>query len=159
MQAMRIHDFRDLEVWQRSVDLAAEVYTITRTFPSDERFGLTAQVRKAVISISSNVAEGSGRATTKDLLNFLSTARGSLRETESLLLVSARLGYASESELQSTLELAHRVGQMLTALRSRLEKKSTAVRANSESRKPTAESRQQHDSRSTIHDSRSHPAP
>jgi four helix bundle protein len=120
---MPISDFRDLEVWQRSIDLAAEVYRVTRAFPHEERFELTAQLRKAAVSISSNIAEGSGRATTRDLLNFLSNARGSLRETESLLLLSERLGFAKPKDLEPLLELLHRIGQMLTALRSSLQKR------------------------------------
>jgi four helix bundle protein len=122
-RVMRIRDFRDLEVWQKSMDLAVDVYTIARRFPREERFELTSQLRKAVVSVSSNIAEGSGRATTKDLLNFLSTARGSLRESESLLLLSQRLGYASERELKAAIQLVHRIGQMLTALRKNLRKK------------------------------------
>jgi four helix bundle protein len=120
---MQIRDFRDLEVWQKSMDLAVDVYGIARQFPREERFELTSQLRKAVVSVSSNIAEGSGRATTKDLLNFLSTARGSLRESESLLLLSQRLGYVSEQDLKAVIQLVHRIGQMLTALRKKLRKK------------------------------------
>jgi four helix bundle protein len=120
---MRINDFRDLEVWQRSVDLAVEVHRTTRQFPREERFELTSQLRKAVVSISSNIAEGSGRSTTKDLLNFLSTSRGSLRETESLLIVSVRLGFATESDMDPLFDLVHRIGRMLTALRKKLRSK------------------------------------
>ena len=120
---MRIRDFRDLEVWQRSVDLAAEVYKVCRRFPREERYELSAQLRRAAISVSSNIAEGSGRATTKDFLNFLSHARGSLRETESILLVSQRLGFSTEAQLESVIDLTHRVGQMLTKLRASLKKR------------------------------------
>ena len=117
---MKIQDFRDLEVWQRSMDLGVEVYGISRRFPREERFELTTQLRKAVVSISSNIAEGSGRATTKELLYFLSISRGSLRETESLLLLSQRLGHISAEALERIIHLTHRVGQMLTALRKKL---------------------------------------
>ena len=133
---MQIRDFRDLEVWQKSMDLAVDVYMIARRFPREERFELTSQLRKAVVSVSSNIAEGSGRATTKDLLNFLATARGSLRESESLLLLSQRLGYVSEHDLKAVIQLVHRVGQMLTALRKKLRTKLKKKKTNS--RKPRA---------------------
>jgi four helix bundle protein len=115
-----VRDFRDLVVWQRSIDLAEEVYKVTRRFPREELFGMTSQVRKSTVSISSNIAEGSGRATTKDLLNFLSTARGSLRETESLLILSQRLRFLTQSQLKRAFELIQEIGKMLTSLRRKL---------------------------------------
>jgi four helix bundle protein len=120
---MSIQDLRDLVVWQRSIDLAEEVYKVTRKFPKEELFGMTAQVRKSSVSVSSNIAEGSGRATTKDLLNFLSTARGSLRETESLLILSTRLGFLSAAHLKHAFGLIHETAKMLTALRAKLRAK------------------------------------
>jgi four helix bundle protein len=117
---MTIQDFRDLVVWQRSIDLAEEVYKVTRRFPKEELFGMTAQVRKSSVSVSSNIAEGSGRATTKDLLNFLSTARGSLRETQSLLILSQRLRFLTQAQLQRAFELIQETGKMLTSLRRKL---------------------------------------
>jgi four helix bundle protein len=102
------------------MDLATDVYSLTRRFPRAELFGITAQLRKAAVSISSNIAEGSGRATTKDLLNFLATARGSLRETESLLILSRRLDYLTAADLKRISNTIHEIGRMLTTLRSRL---------------------------------------
>ena len=85
---MRVRNYRDLVVWQRAVDFVAEIYRITARFSRDERFGLTAQLRRASVSVCANIAEGSGRATSRDLLNFLSHARGSLKEAESMVLVA-----------------------------------------------------------------------
>ena len=120
---MAIDDFRDLEVWQRSVDLAVEVYRVTSAFPSEHRFEITSQLRRAAVSVSSNIAEGSGRATTKDLLGFLTTARSSMRETESQLYVCERIGLLTTHDLRPLIHLLHRIGQMLTALRQKLEKR------------------------------------
>ena len=94
--------FRDLPVWQRSVDLADQVYTLSSRFPSAEQFGITSQLRRAAVSVSSNIAEGSGRDTTPDLRKFLSCSRGSVKETESLLLVSERVQLASVEEVKQT---------------------------------------------------------
>ena len=118
---MPIDDFRDLEVWQRSVDLAVEVYKVSNNFPREHRFEITSQLRRAAVSISSNIAEGSGRATTKDLLGFLTTARSSKRETESQLYVCERLGLITSEQLEPLIALLNRIGQMLTALRQKLE--------------------------------------
>ena len=90
-----IRDFRDLIVWQRSVDFIVEVYQLTRRFPVDERYGITSQLRRAAVSVSSNIAEGSGRTSLPDRRNFLGFSRGSMKESESLLLVSQRLGFVS----------------------------------------------------------------
>ena len=120
---MGIEDFRDLEVWQRSVDLAVEVYKVSSRFPREHRYELTSQLRRSAVSISSNIAEGSGRATTRDLLSFLVTARSSKRETESQLYVCERLGLITSEQLQPLIALLTRIGQMLTNLRKSLERR------------------------------------
>ena len=112
--------YRDLIVWQKSVDLAVDVYRLTRDFPPDERFGITAQVRRAVMSISNNIAEGHGRATRGEFLNALSVARGSANEVENCLLVSKRLEFVSEVAIQPLLALIDEVLRMLAKLRIRL---------------------------------------
>jgi four helix bundle protein len=118
-----VRDFRDLIVWQRSVDFAVEVYQITRAFPADERFGVTAQLRSAAVSISSNIAEGSGRSAPKDRRNFYGISRGSLKESESLLLVSQRLGFVTEPACAVALGFADETSRMLTRLRQNLSKR------------------------------------
>jgi four helix bundle protein len=115
---MLIRDYRDLIAWQRSLDLIEEVYRLTQSFPRSEQFGLTSQMRRASVSVSSNLAEGSGRATTLDLLNFLSHSRGSVKETESLVFVSERLRFATAGECQRALELTDEVARLVSGLRS-----------------------------------------
>lgn len=112
--------FRELPVWQKSVDLAAEVYALTATFPHEERYGITGQVRRSAVSVSSNIAEGSGRATTPALINFLSYSRGSAKETESLLLVSQRLGLLTPARVERAILLTDEVSRMLSGFRRSL---------------------------------------
>jgi len=116
-----IRNFKDLVVWQKSVDLAVAVYELSRSFPREERFGLTAQIQRAAVSVSSNIAEGSGRATTKDLLHFLGISRGSLHETESLGIVSERLGFAAQANLTRVLDLPDHTGKVMTLHRRSLQ--------------------------------------
>jgi four helix bundle protein len=120
---MKVRDFRDLKVWQKSIDLAADVYRITRRFPTDEQFGLTAQVRKATISISSNIAEGNGRESTKDYLRFLSISSGSLNEVRSLFATSGRLGLIRESTADAMESRIEEISKMLGALRRSLKRR------------------------------------
>ena len=115
-----ISDFRDLIVWQRSLDLIAEIYRISEPFPEAERFGITLQVRKAAVSISSNIAEGSGRTTLKDRRNFYGTSRGSLKEVDSLLLVSQRLGFVAPSRCERAFGYGAEIGRMLTRMRQNM---------------------------------------
>jgi four helix bundle protein len=121
---MRVRDYRDLVVWERAVDLVAEIYRLSAGFPPEERFGLTSQVRRASVSVSANIAEGSGRATSGDLLNFLSHARGSLKEAESMVFVAERLGFVSAPDCTQALSLADETSRMLTVLRTRITKRS-----------------------------------
>jgi len=88
-----VGNYRDLTVWKRAHALALRVYRITRGFPGEERYGLAAQLRRAVISVASNIAEGSGRQSDKEQIRFLRIARGSIQEVESQLLLSHDLGY------------------------------------------------------------------
>src|SRR5712672_3200232 len=96
---MPIHNYRDLKVWQKGMDLVELCYRATRTFPVEEKFGLISQIRRAVVSVPANIAEGQGRSHTKEFLNHLSMAKGSLLEVETLLLVSQRVGYLTEATL------------------------------------------------------------
>jgi four helix bundle protein len=117
---MAIQSYRDLDVWKKSVALIVAVYSETRRFPADERFGLTSQTRRAAISIAANIAEGYGRAHRKEYLHFLSIANGSLRETEALLIVAQELGYSTDTALAQPRELIDAVGRMLARLRKAL---------------------------------------
>ena len=119
---MTISTYRDLTVWQRSMDLAYAAYDCANAFPAAERYGLSSQLRRAAVSIPSNIAEGQARAHTKEFLHFLSIARGSLQEFETLLLIAQHCGYVTEQQLAQLLELCDHVGRMLTALRKKLSK-------------------------------------
>ena len=90
--------FKQLVVWQKAMNLVRMVYRMSKTFPPDERFALTDQLRRAVVSIPSNIAEGNGRGTSKDYAHFLNMARGSLFEVRTQLELAVRLGYFSVSE-------------------------------------------------------------
>jgi four helix bundle protein len=89
---------KKLKAWQLAIDIAIDVYTITRKFPSDEKFGLTSQMRRCAVSISSNIAEGAARNTKKEFINFLHIAKGSLSELDSQLELVKRLSYINEIE-------------------------------------------------------------
>jgi four helix bundle protein len=108
-----------LEVWRDSMDLVEAVYRFSATFPADERFGLTAQLRRAAVSIPSNIAEGAARRSRRDYLRFLSIARGSLAEADTQIKIALRLGFAVEPE--SLRELIEKLFAKLTALLTKLE--------------------------------------
>ena len=108
--------FRNLAVWQRSIELTLAVYKLTSSFPDSERFGLTNQLRRAAVSVASNIAEGYGRSTKGEYLQFLGHARGSNSEVETQIVISKALGFGSKQMLQTTEELCSEVGRMLGAL-------------------------------------------
>ena len=95
-----MHNFKELIVWQKSRSLVRDVYKLTQKFPADERFGLTQQIRRASVSISSNIAEGSGRGTNNDFLHFIDIANGSAFEVETQLYLALDLEYISQSEFE-----------------------------------------------------------
>jgi four helix bundle protein len=110
------HSYRELVVWQKAVDLVTLIYTLTKQFPKEELYCLTTQLRKAAISVPSNIAEGQGRLSKKDFRHFLGQARGSLLELETQLLIASKLGYLSESGLQAVMENSGEVSRMLHRL-------------------------------------------
>jgi len=113
-------NFKALLVWQRGMALAKWIYEITRTFPSDERFGLVAQMRRAAVSIPSNIAEGQARHTTGEFVQFISHAEGSLAELETQLRLSVELGFCLERGIQNDLQLMEELRKMLNSLRRKL---------------------------------------
>jgi four helix bundle protein len=116
-----VQGFRKLKVWQRSHALAVEIYRSSTGFPSEERFGLTLQLRRAAISVPTNIAEGSKRLRRQDYARFLNIAEGSIAETEYLLMLSAELGFLPNEISESLGEKAAEVARMLNALRNRVE--------------------------------------
>jgi four helix bundle protein len=117
-----LKSYRDLHVWKRSLALVADVYRVTRKLPSDERFGLTSQLRRAAVSITCNIAEGYGRSTRGEYLNHLSIARGSLFEVEALCSVCLELSLLSTEDLASIEDHLTHARRMLGGLRTGLQK-------------------------------------
>ena len=113
--------FTDLKVWQRSHELTLEVYRVTASFPSAERFGLISQLRRAASSIPTNVAEGSKRRSNQEYARFLNIAEGSLAESEYLLMLSRDLGFLSRESSETLLEEITEIARMLHALRGKVE--------------------------------------
>jgi four helix bundle protein len=113
-------NFKDLLVWQRGMALAKWIYEITRTFPSDERFGLVAQIRRAAVSIPSNIAEGQARHITGEFVQFISHAEGSLAELETQMRLSIELGFCLERGIQNDFQLMEELRKMLNSLRRKL---------------------------------------
>ncbi len=109
-------NFRKLQLWKSSMNLTTEIYRLTRNFPDHERYGLSSQMQRASVSIPSNIAEGFGRESTKELLRFLYTARGSLMEFSTQLEICNNLGYLSEEEHSSIQWLADEVNRLLNGL-------------------------------------------
>jgi four helix bundle protein len=112
--------FKDLVVWQRAVELSIAVYKLTAGFPRDERFGLTDQMRRAAVSVASNISEGAGRSTKGEFLLFLGHARGSICELQTQLVISAGLGYGAEEFRNPVEALAVETSRMLNALYRRM---------------------------------------
>jgi len=119
-----IKSHKDLLVWQKSLDLVENVYLLTEKFPQRELYGLSAQMRRAAVSISSNIAEGRSRGTRKDFTHFLHMAFGSASELETQLLIAKRLSLASDKECEASLSILLEVSKMLRAMISKLEAKS-----------------------------------
>ncbi|SDA61441.1 four helix bundle protein [Dialister histaminiformans] len=111
-----MRDYKELIVWQKSMALASFIYTLTRGFPREELFGLTNQIRRAVVSIPSNIAEGHSRGTDKEFVFFLRIAKGSAAEVETQLLLSKKLGYINDREIKQALTLYNEIVRMLGTL-------------------------------------------
>jgi len=116
----KILSYRDLIVWQKGMDLAEMVYHFTAGYPKAELYSLTGQMRRAAVSIVSNIAEGKGRESKLEYLHFLAIAQGSLTELETQILLSIRLKYLSEGDADKPLSLCDEVGRMLNKMRSQL---------------------------------------
>jgi len=114
--AEKLESYRDLKVWQRAMALAEACYLQTRSFPREEMFGLTSQIRRAATSIAANIAEGYGREQTRSYVQFLRVSQGSLKELETHLLIARRVGVARAADLSSTLLMCEEVGKMLRSL-------------------------------------------
>ena len=120
MKANTTRSYKDLVVWQKGIDLAKLVYALTRSFPSEEKFGIVAQMRRAAVSIPSNIAEGQARHTTGEFIQFISHAEGSLAELDTQLILSIELKFCTASAADPAFELIGELRRMLNALRRKL---------------------------------------
>jgi len=110
--------FEDLIVWQKSVSMVKDIYKLSNTFPKDEKYGIVSQIRRSALSVSSNLAEGSGKMTTKDKANYTSIAFGSLMETMNLLIISKEVEFIDATILDKFRTQIAEIARMLTSLRT-----------------------------------------
>jgi len=114
---MSFKNYQGLEVWQRAMDLVVLCYQMTKSFPKSEVYGLTSQIRRAAVSIPANIAEGQGRQHSKEFLQHLSIAYGSLAELETHMQIAKRLEYIDVNQLSKVLDWSAEIGRMLNGLR------------------------------------------
>jgi four helix bundle protein len=120
MKPNTTRSYKDLLVWQKGIALAKLVYQLTKNFPSEEKFGLVAQIRRAAISVPSNIAEGQARHTTGEFIQFISHAEGSAAELDTQLILSIELQFCSNSVAEDSFALIGEIQRMLNALRRKL---------------------------------------
>lgn len=114
------HNYKGLKLWQEAMELVVEVYTVTKSFPGDEKFGLTSQMRRAAVSIPSNIAEGAGRNSNKEFARFLAISRGSAFELETQIEIANRLSMISENDNTQLLSKIQYISNMNFKLRDSL---------------------------------------
>lgn len=131
-----LKSYRDLTVWQKSVDLVESIYRLSASFPDSEKYGLTSQLRRAVVSVPSNIAEGYGRDHRGDYRHHLSIANGSLKEVETQLIIAGRLEYMDKEQARPIWELAQDVGMMLNRLRASLKPPSAGLKPGPQNPEP-----------------------
>ena len=124
-----MHNFKKLDIWIKSMDLASEIYLLTNSFPSIERFGLISQMQRSAVSIPSNIAEGSGRFSDKELVRFLFISLGSASELETQLIISQRLEYINNDEFE---KISHLTGEIIRMLAALIKSKNNGLLYNSE---------------------------
>ena len=115
-----VKSYQDLIVWQKAMDLVTEIYRITKNFPKEEIYGLTNQMRRAAISIPSNIAEGHARKSRAEYIRFLSIAQGSRAELETQILIAVRLGYLADDESNCAFSLLNEISRMISTIKQRL---------------------------------------
>ena len=125
-----VYGHKNLDVWQKAMSLVTSVYLLTKQFPKEELYSLTNQIRRAAVSIPSNIAEGRSRQSVRDFMRFVVMARGSIAELETQLLIGQNLGYVGNEELQPLLRDTDDVGRMLSGLLASLEAKLAVASAS-----------------------------
>jgi len=116
-------DYRDLEVWQRAIQITKQAYNLTRNFPQSELYGMTSQIRRASVSIAANIAEGWGRRYTAEFIQFLRQANGSRVELETHLIISAEVALCTQSEIQPMIAELETLGKQILSLERSLQRK------------------------------------
>ena len=119
--------YKNLTSWHKAMDLTVEVYRLTKKLPKDELYDLTNQMRRAAVSIPSNIAEGNARFSTKEYLHFLSITRGSVAEVETQLMICVRLKYLAQKDIEAALSLLNETGRMLNSMIKKLREKESAT--------------------------------
>jgi four helix bundle protein len=119
-ETLAVQKYDDLIVWQKAMDLTVEVYSLAKSLPDEELYALSNQMKRAAVSIPSNIAEGQERGSTKDFVRFLFIAKGSKGELETLLTICVRLGYLPQSKIVSARSLLVEIGKMLNSLIKKL---------------------------------------
>ncbi len=112
------YNFKSLRVWQKSMELATKVYSLVKKLPPEERYALSDQMRRSALSIPSNIAEGKGRETERELLHFLSIAKGSSTELETQVLLGQQIGYFSKEDIEEVLDLIDNIQRMIAKYRT-----------------------------------------
>ena len=120
LPAQVIRDYKDLQVWQKGMALAKQIYQMTQAFPSEEKFGIVSQMRRAAVSVPSNIAEGQARNTTGEFVQFLSHAEGSLAELDTQVRLSVTLGFCRQPDGESVSASITELQKMLKSLRGKL---------------------------------------
>lgn len=120
MKPNTTRSYKDLVVWQKGIALAKLIYQLTKNFPSEEKFGLVAQMRRAAVSVPSNIAEGQARHTTGEFIQFISHAEGSIAEVDTQLILSVELKFCSGPAAEPGFALVNEIRRMLNALRRKL---------------------------------------
>jgi four helix bundle protein len=120
---MKIHNFKELQVWQKAMDLAVFAYQLTGYFPKEEKYGLISQIQRCAVSIPSNIAEGSGRVSNKEFQHFISIAMGSSFELETQVILAFRFRYINEEQLTAFEEMVRPVQKMSFGLYNSLQNK------------------------------------
>ena len=115
-----VESYRDLKVWQRAIQMTLAIYRLTTSFPKEEVFSLTSQIRRASVSVASNIAEGYGRGFKGEYKQFLAMARGSNLEVQTQLFIATELGYGNPAQLKTADDLSNEVSKMLNSLRAKL---------------------------------------
>ena len=127
---MQLKHYKQLIAWQKAIALVGEIYSVTRSFPRDEIYGLTSQLRRAAVSVPSNIAEGQGRATRGEFVQFLGHARGSLCEVETQVIIAASLHYLEPDSRDLLSDSIAEVGRILNGLIASLQEKSMQASSN-----------------------------